>query len=330
MNRHILVPLDGSQHAAAALPYALTLARATDTYIRLLSVVAAPFPHAGFPSATANAGDRRHIEASTAYLESVAGTMRTHGLAVTTVVRHGNPADEILAASEDEECALIAMSTHGRTGLERLRIGSVAHHVARHAEIPTLVVRPRDGAATEGAATITGIIAMLDGSDFAETALAPATRIATALAIPLTLLQIIPNASFTASQWDGGWSGWYPETDEMEHDEERSVAEYLEAIAAHLRAPNLEVRTGWQRSVTNRAAGVIAAVLAEEPAGLAVMASHGRGGVLRWALGSTAEETLDSVRCPILIIRAGTAAAEAGTPAQGADVAMAVSGERSR
>jgi nucleotide-binding universal stress UspA family protein len=51
------------------------------------------------------------------------------------------------------------------------------------------------------------------------------------------------------------------------------------------------------------------AVLAQQPAGIAVMASHGRGGVLRWALGSTAEEALDQSPCPILIVRAGTTVA---------------------
>ena len=49
-----------------------------------------------------------------------------------------------------------------------------------------------------------------------------------------------------------------------------------------------------------------AAVLAKQPSGIAVMASHGRGGVLRWALGSTAEEVLDQSPCPILVVRAGT------------------------
>ncbi len=53
---------------------------------------------------------------------------------------------------------------------------------------------------------------------------------------------------------------------------------------------------------------MIAAALAKQPTGIAVMASHGRGGVLRWALGSTAEEALDQSPCPILIVRAGTTA----------------------
>ncbi len=309
MIRHILVPLDGSHLAATALPYATTLARASDARITLLAVVASLPERAGIPSVAAQEGDGRHVTESTAYLESVASAMRADGLAVTTVVRHGNPASEILAASEDEECSLIVISTHGRTGLERLRMGSVAQHVMRHAIIPTLVVRPGDDAATDGVATITEITITLDGSTLAEEALPDAVQIATALAIPLTLLRVIPNLTAMASSgWGVGYSAYYPATEEMERDEEHAVEEYLDALAMRLRASGIAVGTRQERGVTSRPAEAIAAVLAEQPAGLVIMASHGRGGVLCWVLGSTAEEVLDHAPCPILIVRAGTAA----------------------
>jgi len=308
MSRHILVPLDGSRLAATAIPYALTLARAADARISLLAVVASPPEHAGLPSAAAQEGDERHVTESTAYLESVAVAMRADGLTVTTVVRHGNPASEILAASEDEGCSLIVISTHGRTGLDRIRIGSVAQHVLRHAIIPTLVVRPGNDAPTEGAAAIAGVTVTLDGSALAEEALPVATRIATALSIPLTLLRIIPSLTSLASAgWGAGYAAYYPVTDEMEADEDQGVKKYLEAVATRLRVSGLDVHARWEHSVTSRAAEMIAAALATQPAGIAVMASHGRGGVLRWALGSTAEEALDQSPCPILIVRAGTA-----------------------
>lgn len=313
MITHILVPLDGSRLAAAALPYALALARAADARISLLSVVEFPPECAGMPSAAAREGDGRHVTESTAYLESVATAVRADGLAATTVVRHGNPASEILAASEDEECSLIVMSTHGRTGLGRLRTGSVAQHVLRHAIIPTLVVRPDADAPSKGAATIEAITVALDGSPLAEEALPIASQIAAALAVPLTLLRVIPSAtSLAGGGWDAGYSAYYPVSEEMERDEERAVQEYLQVVATRLRGTGLDVRTRRERSVTSRAAEVIPAVLAEQPAGIAIMASHGRGGVLRWALGSTAEEVLDHAPCPVLIVRAGTTAAEAG------------------
>lgn len=179
MVRHILVPLDGSRLAAAAVPYAVTLARACGARISLLAVVE-PIPeHVGLPSAAVQESDERQVTESTAYLESIATALRALSLTVTTVVRHGDPANDILAYSEEAECSLVVMSTHGRTGLERIRMGSVAQRIVRHAIIPILVVRPSNDASTEGVAAIAEITITLDGSTLAEEALPIATQIAT-------------------------------------------------------------------------------------------------------------------------------------------------------
>jgi nucleotide-binding universal stress UspA family protein len=307
MIRHIVVPLDGSHRSASAIPYAATLAHAANARVSVLAVVA-PIPeYAGMPSAAAQEADERRVTESTAYLESVAAPLRAHDLAVTTVVRHGEAAATILVAIEDEDDSLIVMATHGRTGLDRVRMGSVARRMVRHAIVPTLVVPSGRDAQTEGEAVIAAVTVPLDGSALAEEALPLAADIAAALSIPLTLLRVIPSLAYLAgTSWDAGFSAYYPVSPEVERDEERAVVEYLDGIAARLRGSGLEVGTRWERSVTDRADETIASVLAERPAGIAVMASHGRGGVLRWALGSTAEDVLDHAPCPILIVRAGT------------------------
>ncbi len=305
MFRHILVPLDGSRLAAAAVPFAVTLSRAFDARVSLLGVVE-PFPEfARLPNAAMQEADERQVTVSAAYLESVATAMRARDLAVTTVVRHGNPAVEIMAYAEEAECALIVMGTHGRTGLDRVRMGSVAQRVLRYAVVPTMVVRPPKAESPADEAPIAGVTATLDGSVWAEEALPIAARMARALAVPLTLFRVIPTWSYlVGAGWDGGY--YESENEEMMRDEERAVEEYLEAVAARLRAPGLAVRTHWQRSAANRVEEDIAAYLAEQPAGITTMASHGRGGVLLWALGSTAEGVLDRAPCPILVVRAGT------------------------
>jgi len=308
MFRHIVVPLDGSQLAATAIPYAVALARPADARMSLLAVVEPVPVHAGLPSADAQEGDERRVTESTAYLESVALPLRTSGLAVTAVVRHGDPAEAILVDIEDEEDALIVMSTHGRTGLERVRAGSVAQRVLRHASIPVLVVPPHKGASSstgDDVVVIAGVTVPLDGSPLAETALPIATRIATALSVPLTLFQAIPNIMAQSSGWVVGYESYYPISEEMEHDEEVAVTEYLQTIAARLQESGVDVRTQWERSIDRRVEEVIAAYLMGQPSGIAVMASHGRSGVLRWALGSTAEGVLDQAPCPILIVRSG-------------------------
>ena len=309
-SRHILVPLDGSHVAATAVPYAAVLARATEARISLLAVVERVSEYTDGPSAAGQEGDERHITESTAYLESIALPLRASGLTVTTVVRHGNPADTILAETEADACSLVVMSTHGRTGLERMRMGSVAQHVLRHAIVSTLVVPPGHGVtigSDRGAdAAVTGITVPLDGSSLAEAALPFAANIAAAMSVPLTLFRVIPSIMAQAAGWGAGYEAYYPITEEMEHDEEAAVAQYLQAVAMPLRAGGLVVHSVWQRSVTSRAEELILAYL--PPSGIAVMASHGRGGVLRWVLGSTAEEVLDHAPCPILIVRAGAMA----------------------
>ncbi len=319
MFRHILVPLDGSPLAAAAVPYAVTLARASDARISLLAVVGYVSGDSNLPESVRDGVDARHVTDSAAYLESVALPLREAGLAVTTVVRHGDPADAILTHTETEACSLVVMNTHGRTGLARVRMGSVTRRVLRHATVPTLVVRPGNDALTEGDAVITGVTVSLDGSALAEEALPFAAGIATALSVSLTLLRVIPTV---VAGWGAGYDNYYPISEETQRDEEGAVAEYLDATATPLRATGLEVRTAWERSVTNRAVEVIAATLAKQPSGIAVMASHGRGGVMRWTLGSTAEDVLDDAPCPILIIRAGTTlAGRENVPALAAQLA---------
>ena len=303
MFRHILVSLDGSPLAATTIRYAVALAHTADARIGLLAVVE-PFPaHDGIPNAADQEGDERRVTESAAYLESVALPLRTRGLAVTTAVRHGNPAEAILDATEAEDCDLVVMGTHGRTGLERVRMGSVAQHVLRHAIVPSLIVPPANGNTPTGDdGAITVITVPLDGSPLAEAALPIAADIAAALSVPLTLFRVIPSIMAQAAGWGVGYEGYYPITEEMQRAEETAVTAYLAAVAAPLRAGGLTVETVWRRSVTAAADESIAAYL---PAtGIAVMASHGRGGVMRWVLGSTAEGVLDHAPCPILIVRA--------------------------
>jgi nucleotide-binding universal stress UspA family protein len=296
MSTDPLVPLDGSPVAAQAIPYVLALAGPLRARVTLLSVLAREADR-DVPSET----EERARTLAAAYLDTVTAMLCGHGIPATTLIRCGNPAEIILRTAEEQDCGLIVMATHGRSGIDRLRLGSVTQHVVRHAQIPTLVVQASEQATMTGAATITEITATLDVSENAERALPIATALADALCVPLTLLEIMPNNYVDAFGWPGMT---YAATSEQDAADEGAITSYLAATARSLRQAGREVRTAWQMSTTNRAGAAILGYLTDRPMGLAVMSSHGRGGIARWVLGSTTETVIAHLPCAVLVVRA--------------------------
>jgi nucleotide-binding universal stress UspA family protein len=154
--RGILVPLDGSERAETALPHAAALAERFGARIVLYRVVDPPGPMmlpdaigpaAGLPAVPPPmldtvqfAQEARDLTAE--YLESRARELRALGLMVTGLVGDvGDIAEQIVETARREVIDLIVMSTHGRTGLDRLLFGSVAEDVVRHAPVPVLLIR---------------------------------------------------------------------------------------------------------------------------------------------------------------------------------------------
>lgn len=144
---HILIPLDGSTLAEQAIDHALWLGRLTAARFTLLRVVE-PIMHGFFidgiePSIDAAAQEAAWREAAN-YLDELAGRLRAQGLTILTDTRIGKPAAEVREFAEAYGVDLIAMATHGRGGVRRLLVGSVADKVLRGATVPLLVTRPRE------------------------------------------------------------------------------------------------------------------------------------------------------------------------------------------
>jgi len=139
----LLVPLDGSTFAEAALPHAIGLARVFNGTIVLLRVVAPVMALYGYPGVRVaqEALGEEFVQAEV-YLGEVAERLRADGLAVETSVREGWPADVISQLTVAPAPRLVVMATHGRTGVERLLLGSVALEVVRRGALPVLLVRP--------------------------------------------------------------------------------------------------------------------------------------------------------------------------------------------
>jgi nucleotide-binding universal stress UspA family protein len=147
--RHILVPLDGSPLAEQVLPHVRSLVRPDETKIHLVSVVTSGFGDRalslmtssppGLQIATA-ALDRLEAHFQS-YLRAVAAGLRVERAKVQTAVRRGSPAREILSYAADADVDLVAMTTHGLSGLSRWVFGSVADKVLQGSVCPVLLVR---------------------------------------------------------------------------------------------------------------------------------------------------------------------------------------------
>jgi nucleotide-binding universal stress UspA family protein len=148
--QRILVPLDGSPLALAALPAAAELAAVLRADLHLLRVVEPPvalrawdYTSPAFEAAVEVPPDpAAEVAEVTKYLEGVAATLRARGLTVRVSAEVGLVASTIAAVAEEQRATVIAMATHGRGGVARLVLGSVATGVLQRAGVPLLLVRP--------------------------------------------------------------------------------------------------------------------------------------------------------------------------------------------
>ena len=150
MYSRILLPLDGSKLAEAALHHASAMARRFQASLLLLEVVTPATFAATMDSFSASpaeltlAAEAEEISESSAeeYLAEVAHRPELKGIPVQTEVVEGLAAEEIIRIAKASEIDLIVMSTHGRSGIRRLVFGSVADQVLREAGLPILLIRP--------------------------------------------------------------------------------------------------------------------------------------------------------------------------------------------
>jgi nucleotide-binding universal stress UspA family protein len=143
MYERVLIPLDGSELAEAILPFAERVAGPADAEVILLRVVEPLSVVAGLGTGGVVVPDALvlHQVEARRYLDEMAKRLEARGLRVRTVLGLGTPADEVLATAKTEKADLIAMTTHGRRGLWRAALGSVAEEVLRSAPVPVLMVR---------------------------------------------------------------------------------------------------------------------------------------------------------------------------------------------
>ena len=204
------------------------------------------------------------------------------------------------------DCDLIVMGTHGREGLERLLIGSIAERVTRIAPVPVMVVRPIHNS-VRYAPRIARILVAVDGSDASHLALLSANRLAHALGATLEIVSIIPDLPYTMGYAypDGGY---LPPFDGDRYASElaaQSQAVIAHALAALEDAPSKAPHVNAASVPANgqRIAAAILLACENLHADLIVIGTHGRGGVEELLLGSVAQGVSHHANVPVLLIR---------------------------
>ena len=301
MSGTLLVPLDGSDLAEQALPYAAVLGRTLDADILLLFArsAAAAVSSARFsPMASLTAAVEQTLPNDMkSYLTAQADALRASGLRASTAVVEGRPARVIADAAAGAAVRLVVLATHGRGGLGRLLLGSVADEVLRTTRRPTLVIAPivPVPAAVSAPVVLHRLLVPLDGSDHAEAALPVAVAIATAAWAPLTLARVVPFLPHPVPPL-------YPLTPRVADEEQRLCREaqvYLMATRSRLPA-QIEVET-----VVVRGDAGDQLVTAAQQHDLVVMTSRGRGGLARAVFGSVADRLVRAA-VPVLLVPAPT------------------------
>jgi nucleotide-binding universal stress UspA family protein len=297
MYKKILVPLDGSTIAESVLPYAHAFAAGLNIPVHLLQVID---PDNLVPSTPVQQGRIHNIlaverEHNGDYLKKIAGSFADPA-AVSDSLRVGKPAEVIIELATEVD-TLITIATHGRSGVGRWLLGSVARKVLYGAENDIVLIRAIEQMERKKAVVpLKRLVVPLDGSELAEKALPRAVELARKMNLEVVLLRayLMPGVAYPTGSYAPDWKTF--------DQEKRDIAsEYLEAKITQLRSEGLErvsfaVREGG-------AAETIIDVAQEHPQSLIVMSSHGAGGAGRWVFGSITERIICHSDTAVLVVR---------------------------
>ena len=314
MYREVVVPLDGSELAEEVLPHVAEMIRGRDSQVYLLSVT--PMMRgvaSSIVDSHPNAGERQRVEQELKkYLRKVGRRLEPVAAEVEVAVRFGRPADEVLAFADNVGADLIAMTTHGRSGIRAWIFGSVADRIMRGATCPVLLVRAGQA---QLRTTYQRILVPLDGSELAEQILpyvkafirSPQSlglvsdRVPGRGATRIFLISVLTTGlgDRTVALLTSYPPGLQLSTTALRYAEVE-MQRYLRSVAAVLRdhgaIVHVEVRQG-------APADEILDYAAEVEADLISMTTHGLSGLSRWVYGNVAGKVLQGAHSPVLLVR---------------------------
>ena len=299
MYEKILVPLDGSELAEVALPYAEELAGRLGSEITLVFVLtpgseSVPDPYRRLHQYYIEKMVENTKEGAERYVKKPQGK----AIKVEPRILVGNPAEEIVEYASKEDIGLIVMATHGRSGISRWALGSVANKVVRATERPVGLIRAK-GARPDvrQKGILNKALVPLDGSKEGEAVIPYIEELASRLKAEVVLLQVL-STSYHVITAEG--YGYVIYTDQQMESDKAFARDYLEKVGARLKRKGVIVKSEVRLGI---AAEEIIKLADEMYADVVAMSTHGRSGVGRWVFGSVADRVLHEGNTPLLLVR---------------------------
>ncbi|HSW57373.1 MAG TPA: universal stress protein [Dehalococcoidales bacterium] len=295
MFERILLPLDGSELAEAALPYARNLAEQLEAEIYLIHIC--PPEH------------QFYTHMHQIYLNSIqermlqkinAGRTAASEKKIQAEVLVGDPVKAIFDFIKMKKINLVALTTHGNSGFKPWAMGNVADKIVRGSGIPTLLIRINSQKDLKvRRANIQNILVPLDISEVSKTALPYAIELAQKLKAGIHLFSMAQTAF--AQSLDSTGAGIGINWSEVDKASEKGVNEFLEKTKAEV--SQLGIPVEYSSILGIDAAFEILEIEKKGKVDMLVMATRGRSSIARWAFGSVAEKVLREGNLPILLIK---------------------------
>ena len=310
MYSKVIVPLDGSDLAEQALPYAELVAASLSAPVELAQAYDILPPsllgaHGAQVVAQLNAGARRRAEAS---LEPARQRLEAAGHSVSVAAQRGPAADTIVAQAGTDPTALVVMCTHGRGGISRWVMGSVTDKVLHTIPNPMLIVRASVTGPASPGTSLRSVIVPLDGSALSELAIPHAVSVAAALSARVTILRITPTGDHYRQQLTAVTAemGAIPDFDpgspeDLTAEDAANASAYLSDVSNRMAIDHAHGVVG-EHVVSDNVAQSVIERATNEPS-LVVMTTHGRSGVGRMVLGSVTDRVIRHSNVPVLVIR---------------------------
>ena len=308
MYSKVIAPLDGSELAERALPYAQLVARGLSIPIELVEAFDV------LPPAVHNQGSMYALDTmldearrrSEHYIAGVAEALRTAGYAVSSATLPGAPHQAIADRANADPNALIVMCTHGRGGVTRWALGSVADKVLHIVPNPMLIVRAAAVAASSEIAIET-VLVPLDGSELAETSLEHAVSVADAVGAAVALARVTHTREYYRRHLTGPRAVTGPSpanwVDDLMRADAEAASDYLTGAQRRLAAQRPDAGRIDILHLRHESPAQAIIDQAADHKTLVVMTTHGRSGIGRMLLGSVTDRVVRHSNAPALVVR---------------------------